>query len=1286
MHTGAVKLAQELSGRRRSTTILTESGRFSSKCLRFRTPGSVMHDMASRQAMIALMKRCEDEWVHSTPAHLDRYIADLSGRDDFRRLALLRLARLALKRAAPQNLYVDGSRVDATFLLSRYPQLTKPPEAALDLYGYEFHLRKLDAERTLSRQWSAAPRRSLLTWAQYLESVPRDVREKLKQPSRYSRLSVLGAGGFGRVWLARDEELGRDVALKELKLPANEDSLRDEARLTGELEHPAIVPIFGLAKTTDGRTSYVMRCVTWEPLTARIKAFRTKPSRSDHDRYLRELLRHLITACEAIEFAHDRHVLHLDIKPDNILVGEYVSETMVMDWGLARIAVSHDKDTEAAHQSECFNPEETARLAEGRTSFHAAPTVTGDAITHSFDWGRRQAGSSAKVPTSDADMLAMYPHSILKKRRLEENFFGGTPGYMSPEQVEGRPGKGADIHALGATLYQILTGLAPYPSLEDQEPVSEYRQRVLVWKVSPPRSRDRSVPKPLDAICMKSLAVDLDQRYSSPLELAADVENWLANRRVMAYDESLPEKTWRLIRNNPKSALISSAALLAVILITVGAIIATRQAAHNAKVARSIEALPATEARDAPDAIRSLWKEPTAFRLIRHRLDDAVGTPKIDDSKQFSLSPVGELRLRLVLVAADESEFAAFVRGLERWLDVEPLEVFTWSELVSEQVHLLPSDQVDDLQNDLWEIARSHRSPAKRLKAAVALARLAPNDERWQPRTVRHDIRPDTVHLMVNSDATVLGLWTDGLRPIRKKLIRLLKETANDPQRTSQERDYAVGILADYLIQDGKLREMIEALEVATPRQHQILTDRLASIPDRDPIDLILRRLSTRDSSEYHGHANLAAAILRLAPKRFDWSLLAPKISRPRNHESDTCTELGHDPRLATRLLHLIPEVKVEARTLLDKLRSDELHSPSVIRTVILCLGLYASDRLPTDVTGTLVEFCQHRDPGVHAAARWSFNRHRSSAIAQFESDVSNGGDSSRQWRMVEVPGGNCTMVRIPRPPNGKFLMGASSVEIEDFPNPDDVDNLWTQQTQRCMRIDHDYEIASTEVTTGQLEAYIAAAQEDAELAFVGDLHQAWAEGKTYRPNTVSPANNVTWDEACAYCNWLSADQELKPCYELDETGHVNKIFLANPGYRLPTEAEWEWACRAGTRTLRYYGDNSELLPFYANYILNSWRQPQAVGQRIPNDWGLFDMQGNVFEWCDVAPATKTPDILGIRLRGARDTKQNYLARGASFKSNPEVVRSAYRYAFAHRRFIVGFRIARTLPAPAEGK
>lgn len=343
------------------------------------------------------------------------------------------------------------------------------------------------------------------------------------KPGSAGRFQILrphAEGGLGKVFVARDAELNREVALKEIQPHYAHDAYARarftvEAEITGRLEHPGIVPVYGLGSYADGRPYYAMRFIRGESLKEAITRYHD-PARahsatgSEQAVELRQLLARFIDVCQAVQYAHDRGVLHRDLKPANVMLGKY-GETLVVDWGLAK-AEGKNVEPPSLHEESQLVP----------------------------------ASGSAVEPTQMGTMI-------------------GTLQYMSPEQAIGRMdliGPATDVFALGATLYHVLTGQAPYQATTRDELIGAVRE----GRFPPPRQIKKCIAPPLESICLRALACDPNERYASAGEMLQDVERWLAEEPVSAHRETFSEQMHRWRRKNPNLVSGVRAALIIVIL------------------------------------------------------------------------------------------------------------------------------------------------------------------------------------------------------------------------------------------------------------------------------------------------------------------------------------------------------------------------------------------------------------------------------------------------------------------------------------------------------------------------------------------------------------------------------------------------------------------------------------------------------------------------------------------------------------------------------------------------
>jgi Flp pilus assembly protein TadD/tRNA A-37 threonylcarbamoyl transferase component Bud32 len=408
--------------------------------------------------------------------------------------------------------------------------------------------------------------------------------------SRYQPLRLRAPGGLGEVYEAWDTELDRPVALKRIKdshadNPDRRRRIRREAEITGWLEHPGVVPVYGLVQDEGGQPCYAMRLIEGESLQEALNRFHAadRPGRDPGERglALRQLLDRFRAVCATLAYAHSRGVIHRDLKPANIMLGPF-GETLVVDWGLANELVT----------------------AEG-----TSPGEEGTPAPPAGDAGEDTRPGQAM----------------------------GTPAFMSPEQAAGdwdRVGPASDIYALGATLYAVLAGRAPFAG-----DVKVVLAKVQRGDFPPPRQMKRNVPAALEAVCLRAMAPRPEDRYPTARELAAEVERWLAGEPVTAYREPFTLRAGRWVKRH--RALVTGLAGALVAVLVLGGVVwrlAERdREERRAQTRREVEELLAEANRlwgqtrkAAPAEELTLWREGlTKARQAQKALNHGEGSEEL---------------------------------------------------------------------------------------------------------------------------------------------------------------------------------------------------------------------------------------------------------------------------------------------------------------------------------------------------------------------------------------------------------------------------------------------------------------------------------------------------------------------------------------------------------------------------------------------------------------------------------------------------------------------------------
>jgi serine/threonine-protein kinase len=459
---------------------------------------------------------------------------------------------------------------------------------------------------------------------------------------RFRILRPHASGGLGEVFLARDEELNREVALKQIQARHASDldsqaRFLIEAEVTGGLEHPGIVPVYSLGRLPDNRPFYVMKFIRGETLKEAIDRFHKAANRQDREGTVefRMLLTRFIDVCNTIAYAHSRGILHRDLKPSNIMLGTF-GETLVVDWGLAKpIGVA------------------------GEAGMGAVSPL-------------RLASSSGSAETEPGAMM-------------------GTPQYMSPEQASGRldqAGPASDLFSLGATFYCLLTGRPPFEGATTNTVID----KVCRGDFPAPRTINRSVPAPLDAICLKAMAHRPEDRYPTANALADEIEHWLADEPVSAYRDPPYVRLARWGRRH-RTLAASLAALLvtAVVALSISTVLIGREQARK-EAQRQLAELNFARARKAVDQMLTEvgeveLAEVPQMQPVRRRLLEKARDFYVDFLKQYTGPSVrleaGRAHVRLgeieELLGDHLHAERAYRRGIEL-LQVLVAESPTWAD------------------------------------------------------------------------------------------------------------------------------------------------------------------------------------------------------------------------------------------------------------------------------------------------------------------------------------------------------------------------------------------------------------------------------------------------------------------------------------------------------------------------------------------------------------------------------------------------------------------------------
>jgi serine/threonine-protein kinase len=1041
-------------------------------------------------------------------------------------------------------------------------------------------------------------------------------------PPGYEIIAELGRGGMGVVYKARQVRLNRVVALKMVLSGAHaapEEHVRflAEAEAIAAVEHPGIVQVHDFG-THDGLPFFSLEFCPGGSLAGKLAGTPMPP---------RESAQIIERVARAVQAAHQRGIVHRDLKPANVLLAEDGSPK-VSDFGLAK-----------------------------RVDTGAGLTATGAVM--------------------------------------------GTPSYMAPEQAQGHKdlGPAADVYALGAILYDCLTGRPPFLAAT----VFDTLLQVVHDEPLPPRRLNPAMPADLETVCLKCLHKEPARRYSSAGELADDLHRWLAGEPITARPVGVLERGWRWCRRNPWVASLAAAVVLSlcagVAVSTWFAVAASanaheaaakadlaeeksQQADDNARQARTTAVFAGKQRDLALEAFNTLLLavheasgDSPALRQMKDRLVDTAekGLARLADRNDPALTPdlgLAETRNRLgvsftmlgrLTAARREHEAAlAIVRAV---LAAEPTHPRARVVLVSTCADLarVCAAGLDRAatrhyaeqalrSGDVSPVGQSDRDILERARgtSCESLATMAQVERDWS-----------TARLYARKMLEINRQWAAGRKDVAGQ-VPLARAHAMLGGVETEAGNLAAAAVA--------LREAVRLSRSAAARK-----------PDDPDIQLLLsgHLVALGKVNRQRGDMKSATADFQeaLAVQR-KLLVLFPHVVVTQSAVIDTCTTLGQ-VSLEAKDLGWARQYLNEASSRLRKLQQEDPTNAAYRRAMVqlqrnlgdACLGWQgfiaarnhyrealalagglakadpADAHLQALVFASEVRLARvNRELGQHTTAARNVRAARDLVKrlpANPEADVVKQRAELEKWPAAPLKSSDRLLVNslgidLVLIEAGKFQMGARNdpEAIQTFFNRKLTSEgqpmlalFAAEQPRHHVTISRRFYLGATEVTRGQFRAFVTATgyRTDAEKdgRGFGNFNPTRTQAREYtdwrlvgehRVTDDHPVAGVSWNDATAFCEWLSRKEKVR--------------------YRLPTEAEWEYACRAGTTTRFWTGDEPATLLRGANVPDITYREGfqrlayewvdgrdgysglAPVGSFAANPWGLYDMHGNVWEWC----------------------------------------------------------------------
>jgi serine/threonine protein kinase/formylglycine-generating enzyme required for sulfatase activity len=1202
---------------------------------------------ADRQELEAWLVAFAERWEDGI---LAQRVEQIPPGSSWRLPALAEMVKIDLQRQ-----WQHGRQVSLESYLAHFPELGGPADVSAELIQAEYEVRRqfgapaalegyiqrfphqAVALAGLLAQGSSSRARGSASGAFMLAATPSDIPEQF---GRYRIIRRLGQGGMGSVYLAEDTQLRRRVALKVASFGTQgsleaRQRLLAEARAAATLDHPYLCPVHDVGEI-DGRLYLTMAYIEGQSLAE------STGGNSLPERQVAALVGKLALA---LQEAHAKGVIHRDLKPSNVMIKKTVArrEPVIVDFGLAR----------------------------------------------------RDDGNEAHLTRTGQVM--------------------GTLDYMAPEQLRGDPkqiGPACDIYALGVILYELLTGQRPFEGSG-----LAVMGQILTQPPYPPSTIHPGLDLRLEAICLKAMAKNAGDRFASMGALAAALTEYLR-----AQSASVPSPTAAPAPSGAAAAPAGSDTLMARLLDRVG----TNPAPSPAMA----DALPAGLANHPDYEIkRELGRGGMGVVYLAHNklmgrdeVLKVVGRQVVDRAEVLErflreIRAVARLRHPNIVTA-----YSAMRLGESIVFAMEYVEGRDLAHLVQAKGPLPVAHACNFAYQAALGLQHAYEEGLVHRDIKPGNLMLARQGEKAIVKILDFGLAKATREEKVEGALTWSGqaLGTpDYIAP---------EQIVDAPSADIRADIYSLGATLYYLLTGRPpfhAKSLYDVYQAHISRHAEPLDGLRGDVP-AELAALVAKMMTKEPAQRFQTPAEVARALVpffknasaALKRPRADVAEADPvapdggyavapletEADRLRGRRINTVGPASHESRWESLIELRETESSAEQQEATPRGRS-EWRRPAVVAGVLLMLGFVALllggvfkvktpdglivlENVPRDaevlVDGAKVNVTWpglgkpleiRAVPGQHKVEVKKEGFKTFGEVVTVKADdsdeitvrleplVADRPDPKRAEPIRPQPARveptpvpiessqtitNSIAMKLILIPAGDFLMGS----------PDsDGDAEANEKPQHRVRIARPFYLGATEVTQGQYRAVTGATP------------------SSFKGSDDLPVEQVSWNDAIAFCTKLSKREGLKPSYQSGVGA-----WSAAEGYRLPTEAEWEYACRAGSTTKYSLGDYPGSLGEYAWCSDNSGQRTHPVGWKRPNAWGLYDMHGNVWEWCwdaysedyyrespDLDPHGPPPGTLGR------------VFRGGGWDFGPQGARSADRSAFVpgRRGHSLGFRVAR---------